>query len=316
MSTIQVPKLQTKDLLTLEELTQEEIIALIEFAIYLKQNKHEPLLDGKILGLIFDKHSTRTRVSFEAGMVQLGGHGMFLSGKEMQLGRGESVSDTAKVLSHYIDGIMIRTFSHTDVEELAKEASIPVINGLTDDHHPCQALADLMTIYEEVHTFKGIKLAYVGDGNNVCHSLLLASAKVGMNMTVATPPGYEPNEQIVKRALEIANETGANIEVLHDPELAVKGADFIYTDVWMSMGQEDSEEKYKLFQPFQVNEKLVQHAKATYRFLHCLPAHREEEVTGGIIDGPSSIVFEQAGNRLHAQKALLVSLLQSIKKPS
>lgn len=316
MSTIQIPKLQTKDLLTLEELTQEELIALIEFAIYLKKNKHEPLLEGKILGLIFDKHSTRTRVSFEAGMVQLGGHGMFLSGKEMQLGRGESVSDTAKVLSHYIDGIMIRTFSHADVEELAKEASIPVINGLTDDHHPCQALADLMTIYEEVHTFKGIKLAYVGDGNNVCHSLLLASAKVGMHMTVATPPGYEPNEQIVKNALEIATETGANIEILHNPELAVKDVDFIYTDVWMSMGQEDTEGKYKLFEPFQVNGKLVQHAKATYRFLHCLPAHREEEVTGEIIDGPSSVVFEQAGNRLHVQKALLASLLQNVKKPS
>ncbi|PFE05684.1 ornithine carbamoyltransferase [Bacillus cereus] len=315
MSTIQIPKLQTKDLLTLEELTQEELIALIEFAIYLKKNKHEPLLEGKILGLIFDKHSTRTRVSFEAGMVQLGGHGMFLSGKEMQLGRGESVSDTAKVLSHYIDGIMIRTFSHADVEELAKEASIPVINGLTDDHHPCQALADLMTIYEEVHTFKGIKLAYVGDGNNVCHSLLLASAKVGMHMTVATPPGYEPNEQIVKNALEIATETGANIEILHNPELAVKDADFVYTDVWMSMGQEDTEGKYKLFEPFQVNGKLVQHAKATYRFLHCLPAHREEEVTGEIIDGPSSVVFEQAGNRLHVQKALLASLLQNVKKP-
>lgn len=314
MSTIQVPKLQTKDLLTLEELTQEEIVSLMEFAVYLKKNKHEPLLNGKIVGLIFDKHSTRTRVSFEAGMVQLGGHGMFLSGKEMQLGRGESVADTAKVLSHYIDGIMIRTFSHADVEELAKEASIPVINGLTDDHHPCQALADLMTIYEEVHTFKGIKLAYIGDGNNVCHSLLLASAKVGMHMTVATPPGYEPNEQIVQRALTIANETGAIIEILNHPEQAVKDADFIYTDVWMSMGQEDTEEKYKLFQPFQVNQQLVQHAKKTYRFLHCLPAHREEEVTGEIIDGPHSVVFEQAGNRLHVQKALLVSLFQNVKK--
>lgn len=314
MSTIQVPKLQTKDLLTLEELTQEEIVSLMEFAVYLKKNKHEPLLNGKIVGLIFDKHSTRTRVSFEAGMVQLGGHGMFLSGKEMQLGRGESVADTAKVLSHYIDGIMIRTFSHADVEELAKEASIPVINGLTDDHHPCQALADLMTIYEEVHTFKGIKLAYIGDGNNVCHSLLLASAKVGMHMTVATPPGYEPNEQIVQRALTIANETGAIIEILNHPEQAVKDTDFIYTDVWMSMGQEDTEEKYKLFQPFQVNQQLVQHAKKTYRFLHCLPAHREEEVTGEIIDGPHSVVFEQAGNRLHVQKALLVSLFQNVKK--
>ncbi|WP_459499571.1 ornithine carbamoyltransferase [Bacillus sp. C1] len=316
MSTIQVPKLQTKDLLTLEELTQQEMISLIEFAIYLKKNKHEPLLEGKILGLIFDKHSTRTRVSFEAGMMQLGGHGMFLSGKEMQLGRGESISDTAKVLSHYIDGIMIRTFSHVDVEELAKEASIPVINGLTDDHHPCQALADLMTIYETAHTFKDMKLAYIGDGNNVCHSLLIASAKVGMNMTVATPLGYEPNEEIVKRALKIAMETGANIEILNSPELAVEDADFIYTDVWMSMGQEDTEEKYKLFKPFQVNEQLVQHAKKTYRFLHCLPAHREEEVTGEIIDGPASVVFEQAGNRLHAQKALLVSLFHNIKKPS
>ncbi|EPC8418804.1 ornithine carbamoyltransferase [Bacillus wiedmannii] len=316
MSTVQVPKLNTKDLLTLEELTKEEIISLIEFAIYLKKNKQEPLLQGKILGLIFDKHSTRTRVSFEAGMVQLGGHGMFLSGKEMQMGRGETVSDTAKVLSHYIDGIMIRTFSHADVEELAKESSIPVINGLTDDHHPCQALADLMTIYEETNTFKGIKLAYIGDGNNVCHSLLLASAKVGMHMTVATPVGYEPNEEIVKKALAIAKETGAEIEILHNPELAVNEADFIYTDVWMSMGQEGEEEKYTLFQPYQINKELVKHAKQTYCFLHCLPAHREEEVTGEIIDGPQSIVFEQAGNRLHAQKALLVSLFKNVEEPS
>ena len=294
MSTVQVPKLNTKDLLTLEELTKEEIISLIEFAIYLKKNKQEPLLQGKILGLIFDKHSTRTRVSFEAGVVQLGGHGMFLSGKEMQMGRGETVSDTAKVLSQYI----------------------PVINGLTDDHHPCQALADLMTIYEETNTFKGIKLAYVGDGNNVCHSLLLASAKVGMHMTVATPVGYEPNEEIVKKALAIAKETGAEIEILHNPELAVNEADFIYTDVWMSMGQEGEEEKYSLFQPYQINNELVKHAKQTYRFLHCLPAHREEEVTGKIIDGPQSIVFEQAGNRLHAQKALLVSLFKNVEEPS
>lgn len=316
MSTVQVPKLNTKDLLTLEELTKEEIISLIEFAIYLKKNKQEPLLQGKILGLIFDKHSTRTRVSFEAGMVQLGGHGMFLSGKEMQMGRGETVSDTAKVLSQYIDGIMIRTFSHADVEELAKESSIPVINGLTDDHHPCQALADLMTIYEETNTFKGIKLAYVGDGNNVCHSLLLASAKVGMHMTVATPIGYEPNEEIVKKALAIAKETGAEIEILHNPELAVNEADFIYTDVWMSMGQVGEEEKYTLFQPYQINNELVKHAKQTYRFLHCLPAHREEEVTGEIIDGSQSIVFEQAGNRLHAQKALLVSLFKNVEELS
>ncbi|MGG0274155.1 ornithine carbamoyltransferase [Bacillus rhizoplanae] len=315
MKTMSVPKLQTKDILTLEELTKEEIIAIIEFAMYVKKEKTLPLLNGKILGLIFDKHSTRTRVSFEAGMIQLGGHGMFLSGKELQLGRGESIADTAKVLSQYIDGIMIRTFSHAEVEELAKEATIPIINGLTDDHHPCQALADLMTIYEEVNTFQNIKLAYVGDGNNVCNSLLLASAKVGMNITVATPPGYEADEEIVKRAIEIAKGTGAKIEVTHNPKEAVKEADFIYTDVWMSMGQENSKEKYGLFQPYQVNEQLTQYAKSTYRFLHCLPAHREEEVTTAIIDGPQSIVFQQAGNRLHVQKALLVSLLQE-KQPS
>ncbi|MGG2095568.1 ornithine carbamoyltransferase [Bacillus sp. S13(2024)] len=315
MKTTAVPKLQTKDILTLEELTQEEIIAIIEFAMYVKKEKTLPFLNGKILGLIFDKHSTRTRVSFEAGMVQLGGHGMFLSGKELQLGRGESIADTAKVLSQYIDGIMIRTFSHAEVEELAKEATIPIINGLTDDHHPCQALADLMTIYEEANTFQDIKLAYVGDGNNVCHSLLLASAKVGMNITVATPPGYEADEAIVKRAIEIAKGTGAKVEVTYNPKEAVEEADFVYTDVWMSMGQEDSKEKYELFQPYQVNEQLTQFAKSTYHFLHCLPAHREEEVTAAIIDGPQSIVFQQAGNRLHVQKALLVSLLQE-KQPS
>lgn len=310
MSTMHIPKLQTKDILTLEELTKEEIISLIEFAVQLKKDKHVPLLPGKILGLIFDKHSTRTRVSFEAGMVQLGGHGMFLSGKEMQLGRGESMADTAKVLSHYIDGIMIRTFSHKDVEELAKESIIPVINGLTDEHHPCQALADLMTIYEEVGTFENVKLCYVGDGNNVCHSLLLASAKVGMDITVATPCGYEPSEEIVKRAVKIAAETGASIQIMENPKEAVQEADFVYTDVWMSMGQENNEEKYKIFEPYQVNEALVQYAKGTYRFLHCLPAHRGEEVTTAIIDGSQSIVFQQAGNRLHVQKALLVSLLQ------
>ncbi|ABS23058.1 ornithine carbamoyltransferase [Bacillus cytotoxicus] len=316
MSIVQVPKLQTKHVLTLEELTQEEIISVIKFAIYLKKNKHEPFLKGKILGLIFDKQSTRTRVSFEAGMMQLGGHGMFLSGKDMQLGRGESIADTAKVLSKYIDGIMIRTFSHADVEELAKKANIPVINGLTDDHHPCQALADLMTIYEEVRTFKGIKLAYIGDGNNVCHSLLVASAKVGMDMAVATPRGYEPNGRMIQKALEIAEETGAKLEFFHAPQLAVAEADFVYTDVWMSMGQEGAQEKKVIFQPFQINCELVQYAKKTYRFLHCLPAHRGEEVTSEIIDGMHSIVFTQAENRLHAQKALLVSIFENMKEPS
>ncbi|MBO9129764.1 ornithine carbamoyltransferase [Bacillus sp. 165] len=305
--------LQTKDVLTLQELCTEEIYALIELGIYLK-NKHlagqdEGLLQGKILGMIFDKHSTRTRISFEAGMLQLGGHGMFLSGKELQLGRGETIEDTAKVMSQYVDAIMIRTFEHKKVEELAKHATIPIINGLTDDHHPCQALADLMTIYEIKGTFKGVKLAYVGDGNNVCHSLLLAAAKVGLNIAIACPPGHVPNPEIVKAAKQSAA-YNSTLEIYEDPIEAVKQADFIYSDVWASMGQETEQaSRLQIFQPYQVNEQLVEHAKQQYRYLHCLPAHRGEEVTSEVIDGPNSVVFEQAGNRLHIQKALLVSLL-------
>ncbi|MFD3447847.1 ornithine carbamoyltransferase [Microbacteriaceae bacterium 4G12] len=308
-------QLQTKDILTLEEMTSKEIIGLIEFAIQVKKQhkagKNPSLLQGKILGMIFDKHSTRTRVSFEAGIVQLGGHGMFLNGKELQLGRGETIEDTAKVLSQYIDAIMIRTFEHEKVVELAKHATIPVINGLTDDHHPCQALADLMTIYEEKGTFQGIKLAYVGDGNNVCHSLLLGGAKVGLHVAVACPPNHQPSPLIVQTAQQLAKETGAVIEIMEDAKVAARQADFIYTDVWTSMGQEEeATERLKQFRPYQVNDELVQHAKDHYKFLHCLPAHREEEVTASIIDGVHSVVFEQAGNRLHVQKALLASLLE------
>ncbi|MCP8966990.1 ornithine carbamoyltransferase [Ectobacillus ponti] len=307
-------KLNTKDVLSLEELSSEEVVALVQYAVELKQlhlsGQNPPLLEGKVLGMIFDKSSTRTRVSFEAGMLQLGGHGMFLSGKELQLGRGETVEDTAKVLSQYIDAIMIRTFEHEKVAELAKHATIPIINGLTDGHHPCQALADLMTVYEEKGTFHGVKLVYVGDGNNVCHSLLIGGAKVGLHVTAACPAGYQPSEEVVRTAQAIAAGTGAVIEVVEDPALAVQGADFIYTDVWTSMGQEEeTKQRLAAFASYQVNDTLVQAAQPDYKFLHCLPAHRGEEVTAAIIDGPQSVVFQQAGNRLHAQKALLASLL-------
>ncbi|UOY93900.1 ornithine carbamoyltransferase [Ectobacillus sp. JY-23] len=307
--------IQKKDVLSLEEMSSSEVKELIQYAITLKtqhqRGQNIPLLAGKILGMIFDKHSTRTRVSFEAGMVQLGGHGMFLNGKELQLGRGESIEDTAKVLSQYVDAIMIRTFSHDTVVTLAKHATVPVINGLTDYHHPCQALADLMTIYEVKGTFEDVKLAYVGDGNNVCHSLMLACAKVGMHIAIACPAGHLPKHEILQSAQSIAASVGGRIEVYHDPCLAVQDADFIYTDVWTSMGQEEEiSERLATFQPYQVNEELIQYASETYHFLHCLPAHRGEEVTASIIDGTHSLVFEQAGNRLHAQKALLVSLLQ------
>lgn len=306
-------ELQTKDVLTLQELSTAEMYSLIELGIHLKKKhltgQNFPLLQGKILGMIFDKHSTRTRISFEAGMLQLGGHGMFLSGKELQLGRGETIEDTAKVMSQYVDAIMIRTFEHGKVEELAKHATIPIINGLTDDHHPCQALADLMTIYEMKGTFKGVKLAYVGDGNNVCHSLMLAAAKVGLNISVACPSGHMPKEEIVEEAKRSAV-YGTSVEVYENPIEAVKQADFIYSDVWASMGQEEEQkERLQLFQSYQVNEQLVQYAKQNYHYLHCLPAHRGEEVTSDIIDGPHSVVFQQAGNRLHIQKALLASLL-------
>ncbi|GGE76493.1 ornithine carbamoyltransferase [Priestia taiwanensis] len=299
-----------KDLLTLHELTSEQMYELFHMAMDMKQYGTKNVLQGKILGMIFDKASTRTRVSFEAGMIQLGGSALYLNGSDLQLGRGEPIEDTAKVLSSYVDAIMIRTFSHEKVELLAKYASIPVINGLTDDHHPCQALADMMTIYEIMDTFNGVKLTYIGDGNNVCHSLLLAAAKVGLHVVCATPLGHEPSEQIVEEAKGIAVQTGAVIEITNDPIEAVHGAHFIYSDVWASMGQEKEQEARKeVFQGYQVNDALVAHAHPNYYFMHCLPAHREEEVTTSIIDGEHSIVFMQAENRLHIQKALLKALL-------
>lgn len=303
-------KVEKRDFLTLLDYSKEEIIQLIDEAFALEENPIQPVLKGKTLAMIFEKSSTRTRVSFETGMLHLGGHALFLSSQDLQLGRGEPVSDTAKVLSGYVDAIMIRTFGHDKIEELAKHASIPVINGLTDLFHPCQALADLKTIYRLKEKFNGVKTAYLGDGNNVAHSLMIAAAKVGMDFSLGCPVGYEPDASIVEEAKKLAEETGAKIVITNDPIEAVQNADIIYTDVWASMGQE-SEQQQRLvaFKDFQVNDELVSHAKADYHFLHCLPAHREEEVTASIIDGEHSAVFEQAENRLHVQKALLKKLL-------
>lgn len=304
-----------EDLLTLADYSSATIKGLLERALELKKahlsGKETHLLQGKILGLIFDKPSTRTRVSFEAGMLQLGGQAIHLNGQDLQLGRGEPISDTAKVLSHYVDAIMIRTFSHNRVIELAEHASIPIINGLTDLYHPCQALADLLTIQEIKGELTGIQMAYVGDGNNVAHSLMIAAAKMGLQLNIATPIGYEPDKEVVKLAIGIAAETGARITIMNDPIAAVKDVDVIYTDVWTSMGQEaENEQRLKDFKDFQVNSELVKNAKEDFIFLHCLPAHRGEEVTSDIIDGKSSYVFHQAGNRLHAQKALLAEILK------
>lgn len=306
--------LKGKDLLSLAEISSEAIKGLLNKADELKKarlnGEEKPLLQGKILGLIFDKNSTRTRVSFEAGMLQLGGQAIYLNGKETQLGRGEPISDTARVLSEYIDGIMIRTFSQKDIEELAHYASIPIINGLTDLYHPCQALADLLTIKEVKGELAGLKIAYIGDGNNVAHDLMLGAAKVGVHIAIATPKGYEPNPEIVEMATCFAKENGSEVLLTNDPYLAVKDADAIYTDVWTSMGQEaENAQRIKDFEGFQVNTDLVKEAKKDYMFLHCLPAHRGEEVSAEIIDG-GLYVFQQAGNRLHAQKALLVEILK------
>ncbi|AUZ38070.1 MULTISPECIES: ornithine carbamoyltransferase [Bacillus] len=299
-----------KDFLSLKDFSKEEIVYLLKEAAAMKQNKIQDIFKGKTLAMIFEKSSTRTRVSFEAGMAQLGGNALFLSSKDIQLGRGETIADTAKVLSGYVDAIMIRTFEHEKAEELAKHAEIPVINGLTDLFHPCQALSDLLTIQETKGTLKGLKAVYVGDGNNVAHSLLIGCAKVGCDITVASPEGYEPNQEVVRLAEGFAEESGAAVTITNDPVSAVQQADVIYSDVFTSMGQEkEAEERMNIFAPYQVNRALVSHAKPDYVFLHCLPAHREEEVTAEIIDGPNSAVFQQAENRLHVQKALLKALL-------
>lgn len=303
-----------KNLLSLHDLTLNEINEIFKLSEKLKRQLKEGvqhhLLKGKTLGMIFTKSSTRTRVSFEVGMYQLGGYPLFLSSNDIQLGRGETIYDTAQVLSRYIDGIMIRTFKQSDVEELAEYGSIPVINGLTDLMHPCQILADLFTIYEHKGELKGLKLAYVGDGNNVANSLLHGCAKVGMNIAVATPKGYECDSGIIAEAQDDAKLSGSNITLTEDPIEAVKGADVVYTDTWVSMGQEtEKEHRLKIFSPYQVNSSLFSNAKEDAIFLHCLPAYRGFEVTEEIIDGPQSVIFDEAENRMHVQKAIMTLLM-------
>lgn len=306
--------LKGRDFLSLHDFTAEEILGMIELAEELKEkqkwNVPHPYLQGKSLGMIFQKSSTRTRVSFEVAMYQLGGYPLFLSAADLQLRRGESVADTARVLSRYLDGIMIRTFAHNDVKELADYAAIPVINGLTDLLHPCQVLADLQTIKEKKGKLSGLKLAFIGDGNNVCNSLMFGCAKVGIDVAVATPKGYEPNEEIACLAKQDALKHGVSIKITNNPVEAVKDADVVVTDVWASMGQEAEKAlRVREFAPYQVNEKLVSHANPDYIFLHCLPANRGEEVMEEVIDGPNSVVWDEAENRLHSQKALLTLLL-------
>lgn len=298
-----------KDFVSLKTLSASEIDALFEKADSLKREK-SGLLQGRSLALIFQKPSMRTRVSFEVGMFQLGGQTVYLGPEDIQLGVRETVGDIAQVLSRYVDGIAARTFAHKDVETLAREASVPVINGLSDAEHPCQTLADLYTIRNIYRKLKGIKIAYVGDGNNVLSSLLHGAALVGADVSAATPKGYEPDKTILREAESFAKKSGSRIRVGNDPKEAVKDADIVYTDVWTSMGQEKEREKrLKSFDGFQVNEALMKKAKPSARFMHCLPAHRGEEVSTKVLEGKNSIVLDQAENRLHVQKAILVTLL-------
>ena len=305
-----------KHLLCLNDWTTEEIIHLLDLASKLKYElkngiRHDHHLRGKTMGMIFTKSSTRTRVSFEVGMQQLGGYALFLSSADIQLGRGETVHDTAKTLSRYLDGIMIRTFKQQDVEELALYGSIPIINGLTDELHPCQILADLQTIREKKGALKGLKLAYVGDGNNVAHSLLIGCAKTGMNISVASPQGYTCSKKYTDMALKIAETTDSVIELTHDPMKAALNADVVYTDTWVSMGMEkEKEERMAIFAPYQVNSSLLASAKPDVIFMHCLPAYRNEEISEDVFERHQEVIFTQAENRLHAQKALLEWLIK------
>ena len=300
-----------RDYLTVDSLSSEELTKVLDLADELKRNR-APRTDlaGKSIGMIFEKPSTRTRISFEVGITELGGHAVILNASELQLGRGETVEDTAQVLSRYLHGIVVRTFAQSRLETLASAGTIPVINALSDFSHPCQALADLQTIRERRGSLAGLKLAYFGDGNNVAHSLLKAGALAGMHVAVASPAGYEPIPQVVSAAEEISARTGGQITCTADPLEAAADADVVYTDVWASMGQEgEASARMMLFRPFQVNSHVMESAKPDALVMHCLPAHRGEEIAADVIDGPNSVVFDQAENRLHSQKALLLFLL-------
>ena len=301
--------METRHLISIHDLTSRQVQELFGLASRIKADpdSFRQALAGKTLAMIFQKSSTRTRVSFEVGMFQLGGHALFLSRRDIQLGRGETISDTARVLSRYVDGIMARTFAHQDVVDLARFGSVPVINGLTDDLHPCQALADYFTLHEIFGRIEGRKIAYVGDGNNMARSLLFGAAKVGMDIALASPPGYEVGGAYLDLARRDARDAGTQIELSSDPHAAVRGASAVYTDVWASMGQEEEAEKrLRAFEGYMVDEELMSAADRDAVFLHCLPCHRGEEVSAEVADGPSSRIFDQAENRLHLQKAVLV----------
>lgn len=306
--------LKGRDFISIHDFSVEEIALILETGLALKKEQKagipHPVLAGKTLGMIFQKSSTRTRVAFEVGMYQLGGHALFLSPRDIQLGRGESVKDTALVLERMLDGIMIRTFSHDEVVELAHWAKIPIINGLTDLLHPTQIIGDMMTIIENKGGLKGLKLAFVGDGNNVAHSLLNGGAKTGMDVVIACPKGFEPDAQVLHQAQEDAKATGAKLWVVEDPIEAVTGADVVYTDVWASMGQEaEAKEKEQKFRQYQINQELMSHAHKDAIVLHCLPAKRGKEITDEVMDGPQSAVFPEAENRLHAHKAIMALVM-------
>jgi ornithine carbamoyltransferase len=303
-------KNKQKDFLTLKDYSKEEILYILNLAAKIKKDKnlYNNLLKSKSIALLFDKHSTRTRLSFEAGIEQLGGNCIYLDASTLQLKRGETVQDSAKVFSGYLDGLVIRTFKQETVEVFAKNSTIPVINGLTDLYHPCQILSDLFTIQELGMLDKNLKFTYAGDCNNVSNSLMIGFAKLGIDMTIGCPAVYKPSGDIMEYAARLAKENGSSINITDDPKKAVENADIIYTDVWISMGDEDSEEKTKALIKFQVNSKLVYYAKPGVKIMHCLPAHRGQEITSEVMDGENSIVWQQAENRLYAQKALLVYL--------
>ena len=301
-------KLETKDLLTLEEVSDEEFTELIDHSIRLKEEKKiekgKPLLENKTLAMLLEKPSTRTRVSFETGMKQLGGHTIIMSLNDMQHSRGESVEDTAKTLSGYVDAIVARVYEHNFIENLAKHATVPVINGLSNSYHPCQTLADFMTIKEHKKKFKDLKIAWIGDGNNVCNSLIFGCSKTQTEIVIATPKGFEPNSDVIKKSSKYTS-----VDLTTDPESAVKDADIVMTDTFTSIHTSDPKQNEKFLPTFQVNDSLMEKAKNDAIFMHCLPAKREQEVTSSVIDGPQSVVWDEAENRLHSQKALLLSLL-------
>ena len=302
----------TRSFVNFEDLTKDEVLQVLDYASYLKKNPFsDKSLENKSIGLIFMKPSTRTRLSFEVGVYQMGGQPLYILGSSTQLSRGEDIKDTARVMSRYLDGIVIRTYSHDEVEDLAKYGSIPVINALTDYQHPCQVLADLMTIKERFGKLEGLKLTYIGDGNNMANTLLIACAMVGINVSIATPPMYEPNSKALQKALEFAKETKVNVEITNNPKEAVKEADILYTDVWVSMGQEGEKDKKQVFEGFTIDKNLVSLANKNAIVMHCLPAHKGEEITEDVFEQFSDVIFDEAENRLHAQKSLMSFLFKS-----